>query len=176
MDMHYSRRNPNGVYEKRWTKSCFSRLIYFTRTSFVLYWIRKKTISKFWKLSQIFTPQKYWHYMNKFLDMIMMIFKPHQCLTFYLFYRIPFFDGNPRPFSYCILHGPLTRYAKLRVPHTPGMPGAFSPPPRVSDPDMHHGTCVTPGSLTSGFLWSRWRGKRSRHSRRMRNTQIWVSG
>ena len=39
--------------------------------------------------------------------------------------------------------------------------------PRVSSPDMHHGTCVThvpwcmPGSLTSGFLWSRWRGKRS---------------
>ena len=23
------------------------------------------------------------------------------------------------------------------------MPGTFSPPPRVSDPDMHHGTCVT---------------------------------
>ena len=22
------------------------------------------------------------------------------------------------------------------------MPGMFSPPPRVSDPDMHHGTCV----------------------------------
>ena len=46
--------------------------------------------------------------------------------------------------------------------------------PLVSDPDMHHGTCVThvpwcmPGSLTSGFLWSRWRGKRFRHSRRMR--------
>ena len=42
---------------------------------------------------------------------------------------------------------------------------AFSPPPRVSDPDMHHGTCVThvpwcmPGSLTNGFLWSRWWGK-----------------
>ena len=36
----------------------------------------------------------------------------------------------------------------------------FSPPPRVSDHDMHQGTCVThvswcmPGSLTSGFLWS----------------------
>ena len=49
--------------------------------------------------------------------------------------------------------------------HAPGMPGTFSPPPRVSDPDMHHGTCVThvpwcmPGSLTSSFLWSRWRGK-----------------
>ena len=62
------------------------------------------------------------------------------------------------------------------------MPGTFSPPPWVSDPDMLHGTCVThvlwcmPGTLTSGFLWSRWRGKRSRHSRRMRNPQFYVSG
>ena len=61
-------------------------------------------------------------------------------------------------------HGPLTRYVKLRVAHAPGMPGTFSPPTLVSDPDMHHGTCVThvpwcmPGSLISGFLWSRWRG------------------
>ena len=41
------------------------------------------------------------------------------------------------------------------------------PDTAVSDPDMHHGTCVThvpccmPGSLTSDFLWSRWRGKSS---------------
>ena len=60
--------------------------------------------------------------------------------------------------------------------HAPGMPGTFSPPPRVSDPDMHHGMCVThvpwcmSGSQTCGLLWSRWRGKRSRHSRRMRTT------
>ena len=53
---------------------------------------------------------------------------------------------------------------------------------RVSDPDMHHGTCVTlvswcmPGSLLSGFLWSRWRGKCSRHCRRRRNPQFYVSG
>ena len=33
-----------------------------------------------------------------------------------------------------------------------------------------------PGSLTSGFLWNQWRGKRSRHSRRMRNPQFYVSG
>ena len=33
-----------------------------------------------------------------------------------------------------------------------------------------------PGSLNIGFLWSRWRGKRSRHSRRMRNPQFYVSG
>ena len=61
------------------------------------------------------------------------------------------------------------------------MPWTFSPPPLVSDPDMHHGTCVThlpwcmPGSLTSGFLWNRWRGNRSRHSQRMRNPQFYVS-
>ena len=54
---------------------------------------------------------------------------------------------------------------KIAGAHAPGMPGTFSQPPRVSDPDMHHGTCVThvpwcmPGSLTSGFPWSRWRGK-----------------
>ena len=58
------------------------------------------------------------------------------------------------------------------------MPGTFSPPPRVSDPDMHHGTCMTcvPWWLTIGFLWSRPRGKRSRHSRRMRNLQVYVTG
>ena len=66
--------------------------------------------------------------------------------------------------------------------YAPGMPGAFSPTPWMSDPDMHHGTCVThvpwcmPGSLTNGFLWRRCRGKRSWHSRRMRNPQIYVSG
>ena len=78
--------------------------------------------------------------------------------------------------------GPLTRYVKLWVAHAPGMPGTFSPTPRVSDPDMHHGTCVThvpwckPGSLTSGFLWSRRREKRSRHSRCIRNPRFYVSG
>ena len=32
------------------------------------------------------------------------------------------------------------------------------------------------GSLTISFLWSRWRGKRSRHSRRMRKPKLNVSG
>ena len=44
----------------------------------------------------------------------------------------------------------------------------------------HHGVAIPPwcmpGSLTSGFLWSRWRGKRSRYSRRMRNPRFCVSG
>ena len=79
-------------------------------------------------------------------------------------------------------YGPLTRYVKLRFAHAPGMPGTFSLPPQVSNPNMHHGMCVThvpwcmSGLLTSGFLWSRWRGKRSRHSRRMHNPQFYVSG
>ena len=48
----------------------------------------------------------------------------------------------------------MARNVKLRVAHAPGM---CSPPPRVIDPDMHHGTCVThvpwctPGSVTRGF-------------------------
>ena len=32
---------------------------------------------------------------------------------------------------------------KIAGAHAPGMPGSFSPPPQVSDPDMHNGTCVT---------------------------------
>ena len=78
-------------------------------------------------------------------------------------------------------YGPLTRYVKLQIAHAPGIPGTLSPPPRVSDPDMRHDTCVThmpwcmPESLTSRFLWSRWRGKRSRHSRCMCNPQFYVA-
>ena len=51
-----------------------------------------------------------------------------------------------------------------------------------SNPSMHHGKCVThvpwcmPGSLTSCFLWSHCWGKRSQHSRRMCNSQFYVSG
>ena len=50
---------------------------------------------------------------------------------------------------------PLARYVKLQVAHALG---TFSPPPPVSDPDIHHGTCVThvpwcmPGYLTSKWL------------------------
>ena len=67
-------------------------------------------------------------------------------------------DRSPVPTS---SYEPLTRYVKLQVAHPPGMPGTFSPPrlqrkPLVSDPGMHHGTCVThvswcmSGSLTRG--------------------------
>ena len=81
-----------------------------------------------------------------------------------------------------IANGPLARYVKLRVAHAPGISGTFSLPPRVSDPDMRRGTCLPhvpwwmSGSLTSGFVWSRWRGRLSQHSRCMRNLQFHVSG
>ena len=78
--------------------------------------------------------------------------------------------------------GPLARYVKIEGCACAGDAENGFPPPLVRDPDMHHGTCVThvprcmPGSLTIGFLWSRWRGKRSRHCRRMCNPQFYVSG
>ena len=39
---------------------------------------------------------------------------------------------------------------------------------------MHVSWCML-GSLTSGFLWIRWRGKRSQHSLRKRDPQCYVS-
>ena len=79
-------------------------------------------------------------------------------------------------------NGPLTRYAKLWVAYTPGMPGTFSLPvtskkPLVSDPGMHLCTCgmhvlwCMSASLTHGG-----RDKRSRHSQRMCNPQFRISG
>ena len=63
-------------------------------------------------------------------------------------------------------NGLFARHVKSRFAHAPVMSGTFSPPPWVSDPHTHHGTCVThvswwmPWSLTNVFLWSWWRGKR----------------
>ena len=61
----------------------------------------------------------------------------------------------------CLINGPLNRYVILWVAHAPGMTGTFSHhrlqrKPLVSDPNTHHGTCVThvpwckSGSLTRG--------------------------
>ena len=46
----------------------------------------------------------------------------------------------------------------------------------VSGPGMHHGTCDARAVMHVGIANPRWRGKRSRHSRRMRNPQFCVSG
>ena len=84
----------------------------------------------------------------------------------------------PRMF-YCIVH---EIHPQSLLAYAPGITGTFSSPLRISDPDRHNNTCVThapwcmPGSLTSVFLWSRWRGKCSRHSRCMCNPWLYVSG
>ena len=104
------------------------------------------------------------------------------CCRWILFFKSMYFLMFIVFFYQVISNGPLAIYVKLRVVHAPGMPRTFSPPSWISDPGMHHVTYVThvpwcmPGSLTSGFLWSRWWGKRSRHSRRMHNPQFYVSG
>ena len=79
-------------------------------------------------------------------------------------------------------HGPLTRYVKLCVAHPPGLPGTFSPPPasmenaslwsRHASRHVRHARAVMHAGIS--ILWGR--GKRSRHSRRMRNPQFYVSG
>ena len=72
--------------------------------------------------------------------------------------------------EWCQTTGKMPQWASCQIrkiagAHAPGMPGTFSPSPHVSDPDMHHGTCVThvpwcmPGSLTSGFILNRRRGE-----------------
>ena len=78
-------------------------------------------------------------------------------------------------------HGPLTSYVKLRVAHALGVPGTFSPPPnsmetaslrfRYASRHVRHAHAV----MHVGIAKSRWRWKRSRHSRRMRNPQFYVS-
>ena len=51
--------------------------------------------------------------------------------------------------------------------------------PLVSDPGMHHGTCVTKKNtramMHAGNAKPPWRGKRSHHSRLIRNPQYYIS-
>ena len=57
------------------------------------------------------------------------------------------YSCGPRACVVC--HEPLTRYARLRFAHAPGMSGTFSSATNFkgnhyfSDPGMHHVTCVT---------------------------------
>ena len=74
-----------------------------------------------------------------------------------------------------VCNEPLTKYVKLLVSHAPGMPGTFSPPPRVYNTDMHTTRTVSfevgGGETVPGILlacathnctyllrgpWSRW--------------------
>ena len=110
-----------------------------------------------------------------------MFEKRVHCLQFYFRAALTqsLITWYPDPLTF--VHGPLTRYVKLRVAHSPGMPGTLPRHRRLPIPTCIMARAVThvrwciPGSLTHGFLWRRWRGKLSRHSRRMRNPQFYVS-
>ena len=81
-----------------------------------------------------------------------------------------------------LVHGPFTRYVILWVAHAPEIPGTFSPPPTSKETasywsqhtsrHLRHARSV----MHVGIDNPRWRGKRSRHSRRMHNPQFCVSG
>ena len=79
-------------------------------------------------------------------------------------------------------NGPLTRYVKLLVAHAPGMPGTFSPPPISKETASYRSrhtsrhVCHARAVMHVGIANPRWRGKWSRHPRRMRNPQFYVSG
>ena len=80
------------------------------------------------------------------------------------------------------IHGPLTRYVKLRVAHAPRMPGTFPPPPTSKETasyrSRHASRHVSHARAMMHFEINnpQWRGKHSRHSRRMRNPQSSISG
>ena len=74
-------------------------------------------------------------------------------------------------------HGPLTKYVncglRMRRECRERFPRhRLQRKPLVKDPDMHHARTV----MHVGIVNPRWRGKRSRHSRRMRHPQYYVSG
>ena len=81
-----------------------------------------------------------------------------------------------------ITHRPLIRYVKLRIAHAPRMPGTFSPPPTsketASKRPRHAWRFVRDARAVMhvGIANRLWRGKRSRHSRRMHNPQLNVFG
>ena len=68
-------------------------------------------------------------------------------------------------------HGRLARYVKLWVAHAPGMPGTLFPRP-TSKGNVRDARAM----MHVGIAKLRWRGKRSRHSRRMRNPLFYVYG
>ena len=81
-----------------------------------------------------------------------------------------------------VLNGPLTRYVTLWDAHAPGMPWTFSPPPILKEiasyRSRHASRHVRDARavMDVGIANPRWRGNRSWHSRRMRNTQFCVYG
>ena len=76
-------------------------------------------------------------------------------------------------FILLVVRNPCDTFANILQGCFPGTRAAIVWLPRCRV--THVPWCMS-GSLTSGFLWSWWRGKLSRHSRRIHNLQFYVSG
>ena len=85
------------------------------------------------------------------------------------------------PYSLTLSHRPVRRNVKLWVAHVPGIPVTFPPPSTsketASSRSRHASRHVRDARAVMhvGIANLRWRGKRSRHSRRMRNLQCYLS-
>ena len=154
----------NEPHERNWAE-----LIMFVYINNTLLWIqyrKPEQNGRIWK--ELFLDT--WHFKGSFLFKFQKI--SSLTISKYLFIKSSLvqvmawhrideknisWTNNPVQWASCQIR-------KIAGTHVPGMPGTFFPPPQVSDPDMHHGTCVThvpwcmPGSLISGYRWSR-RGK-----------------
>ena len=84
--------------------------------------------------------------------------------------------------DHIISKGPLTRYVKLWIAHALGVPGRFSPPTTSKETLAQHAQHASRhvrhahALMHVGIANLRWPGKRSWHSRHMRNPQFYVSG
>ena len=82
--------------------------------------------------------------------------------------------------NYC--HGPVTRCVKLWVAHAPGIPRTLSPPLTSEETYSYRSRYASwhvrdaRAVMHVRIAKPRWRGKHSRHSRRVRNPKFQVSG
>ena len=104
-------------------------------------------------------------------------------LTVFIIFQLNLWDLTLREmFRFLVGHEPLTRYVKLQVAHTPGMPGTFSPPltskETATERSRHASRHVrhTRTVMHVGIANRRWWGQRSWHFWRMHNPQFYVSG
>ena len=79
--------------------------------------------------------------------------------------------------SFSRLQRASCQICKIGVAPAPGMSGTFSPSPRLSDPDMQHGTYerdVMHGGIANLWFLLKWMA--GKHTRCMRNPLFCVSG
>ena len=95
----------------------------------------------------------------------------HTICCHYHFLTLTIQDMHSIKHIWLILQWPVLPWASYQtrtigIAHAPGIPGTFSPPrlhrkPLVSDPGMHHGTCVSHVPWCMSGLLTRYGGKKT---------------